>query len=531
MPFCKNCGAENNSGSKFCVRCGAPIEQPQADVNSAPQMEQPQADFNSVPQGDVYSAPQMEQPQNGFNSIPQGNQPQYNYGAPQGMPVQPKEKKPVNKKLIIIIAVAAVVVIALIVAAIIIVKNVKEKKEIERKTIKLEEYIEVTFEGYDTLGTASVKINYDEFYDATLKAMGKSEKTATVKVLERAQEACGSVYVSLDKTYDLSNGDEVEVDADYDKIKIKEADVIIDFDPYKVEVEGLDELEVIDIFDYVEVTYSGFDGSANVSVSNVATRDELKSVWFSTSTSYNLSIGDTFTVSVDSYYEDTLLTNYGIKLKSNSKDYTVTENDVDRYIKKLSDISDELMETLKEDALDEIDDEYYYSSDKLSEIEYYGSYLVYTGDDYDGYDTNSIYVIYTAKLTPYDDDLKPMKIYVPVKINSLVQRADGTQEYTDSWLSVSGYTYIKDTWHSFDGYDSEKTMFESIVKSCVKDYDYDYELSEGLKDYLGDDEDETVEDETTDDEESEDEKSEDETTEDEESDNVESEDEKTEDEE
>ena len=30
MPFCKNCGAENNAGSKFCFKCGSPLETPQA---------------------------------------------------------------------------------------------------------------------------------------------------------------------------------------------------------------------------------------------------------------------------------------------------------------------------------------------------------------------------------------------------------------------------------------------------------------------------------------------------------------------
>ena len=59
MPFCKNCGAENNAGSKFCFKCGSPLETPQA------------ADINNAPQGDINNIPQGE-PQADFNNIPQG---------------------------------------------------------------------------------------------------------------------------------------------------------------------------------------------------------------------------------------------------------------------------------------------------------------------------------------------------------------------------------------------------------------------------------------------------------------------------
>ncbi len=591
MPFCKNCGAENNPNSKFCVKCGTPIEQPQVDFNSIPQGGYAQPDFNNVPQGepvqpdfnsipqeeavqsDFNNAPQEEAvqpdfsnapqggyaqpdfnnvpqggyaqpdfnnvpqggyaqpdfnnvPQGGyaqpdFNNVPQGgyaqpdfsNVPQGGYAqpdfsnVPQGGYVQPKEKKPVNKKLIIILAVVAVLVVAIIVTAIVIFKNIKHKKEIERKTIKLEEYIDVTFEGYDTIGTAYAKIDYDKFYVAALEAMGKTEKTTNLKTIAMAETLYYSIDIELDKKKDLSNGDEITVDIEYDEDIVKQADVIIDFDSYEIEVEGLDEVEVVDIFDYAEVTFGGFDGDVYASVKNTADKEGLKTVWFDVSNSYNLSIGDTITVSVDSYYEENLLDYYGIKLEKLTMDYTVTENDVDRYINKLSDIGDELMDTLKTDAMTEIENTYGWYSGRyeISDLEYYGAYLMYPKADGEKY--NTIAIIYTATLTPNEDyELDARTIYIAVEIEDIIQRADGTQEYDDWYLSIPGYSYLGDTYYSYYGYETEKDMFEDIIIYYVEEYGYTYEISDGLKDYYSaDDDDSKTEDETSEKDDNEDE--------------------------
>lgn len=522
MPFCKNCGAENNAGSKFCFKCGSPLEVPQADFNNAPQGDfnsipqgEPQADFNSVPQG----APQAD-----FNNMPQGGfQPDYtaaqgqmNYGAPNGYamppqgapvpPVQPKEKKPVNKKLIITIAIAVVVAIIAAVAAIVIVKNVKHKKEIERKTIELKDYIEVDFDGYDTMGTAKVELNYDDFYEATIKAMGKTESSASDRVKLKASLVYYGISLTVDKSSELSNGDTITIDASIDKDAVNSADVIIKFDSYDVEVEGLDKVTEVDIFDDVTLKFRGLDGDASVDVENTSSDSHIKDLWISASPSYNLSVGDEITLSIDDYYQTYYLENYGIKIKETTKKYTVTKDDVDTYITKVEDISDDLMSTIKDNALEEIKSSYSYSSHKLSKIEYVGSYLVYTKEDYTANTYNEFYAVYTATITFKDDDLKPETIYLPVKMGSLVNHADGTQEINTSWYDLKGYTYIEGSWTSFYGYDDQKAMFDELITDVIGEYDgYTYEVSGDLEDYGTSDakDDKKADDETTADDETE----------------------------
>lgn len=505
MPFCKNCGAENNAGSKFCFKCGSPLETPQAaDINNAPQGDinnipqgEPQADFNNIPQG---------QPQPDFNGVPQG---QMNYGAPNGYampqgapvpPVQPKEKKPVNKKLIIIIAVAVAVAIIAAVAAIIIVKNVKHKKEIERKTIDLKSYIEVEFDGYDTMGTAKVELNYDDFYAATLKAMGKTEKSASDRIKNKASAVYYAISLTVDKSSELSNGDTITIDADYDEDKVEAADVIIKFDSYEVEVEDLDSVKEVDIFDSVELKFSGLDGKASVDVENTSKDSHVKDLWISASPSYNLSVGDEITLSIDEYYQTFYLENYGIKIKETTKEYTVTKDDVDTYITKIEDINDEMMATVKDNAVEEIKSSYSYSSNKLSNIEYAGAYLVYTKEDYKANTYNELYAVYTATITFNDKDLKPATIYLPVKMGSVINRSDGKQELNTSWFSLKGYSDVEDSWTSFYGYGDQKTMFEELISEVVGEYDgYTYEVSGSLEDYGSSDakDDKKSEEETT----------------------------------
>ena len=517
MPFCKNCGAENNAGSKFCFKCGSPLETPQAaDINNAPQGDinnipqgEPQADFNNIPQGqsqpDFNGVPQG-QPQPDFNGVPQG---QMNYGAPNGYampqgapvpPVQPKEKKPVNKKLIIIIAVAVAVAIIAAVAAIIIVKNVKHKKEIERKTIDLKSYIEVEFDGYDTMGTAKVELNYDDFYAAALKAMGKTEKSASDRAKGKAVGLYDGISLTVDKSSELSNGDTITIDADYDEDKVEAADVIIKFDSYEVEVEGLDSVKEVDIFDSVELKFSGLDGNASVDVENTSKDSHVKDLWISASPSYNLSVGDEITLSIDEYYQTFYLENYGIKIKETTKEYTVTKDDVDTYITKIEDINDDMMATVKDNAVEEIKSSYSYSSNKLSNIEYAGAYLVYTKEDYKAKTYNELYAVYTATITFNDKDLKPATIYLPVKMGSVINRSDGKQELDTSWFSLKGYSNVEDSWTSFYGYGDQKTMFDELISEVVGEYDgYTYEVSGSLEDYGSSDakDDKKSEEETT----------------------------------
>lgn len=109
---------------------------------------------------------------------------------------------------------------------------------------------------------------------------------------------------------------------------------------------------------------------------------------------------------------------------------------MDTYITKIEDINDDMMATVKDNAVEEIKSSYSYSSNKLSNIEYAGAYLVYTKEDYKANTYNELYAVYTATITFNDKDLKPATIYLPVKMGSVINRSDGKQELDTSWFSL-----------------------------------------------------------------------------------------------
>lgn len=109
--FCKNCGAENYDGARFCVGCGADLTPaPAQPVYEQPVYEQP-----------VYQAPVQEaQPNAGFeqtlNNVKDGAADAFNKAADFGKNYMEEAKK--DKKKLIIPVVAIVAVLAIIIGLI-----------------------------------------------------------------------------------------------------------------------------------------------------------------------------------------------------------------------------------------------------------------------------------------------------------------------------------------------------------------------------------------------------------------------------
>lgn len=424
MAFCRNCGAQLPEGGKFCIKCGAP-----------------------VPSGNEQTTPQVD------------------YGAVAKPELSPEEKKKKNKK-IITIAVIVVVAAAVITAAIIVVKNILEKQATKRKTIDLSEFITVEFEGYDTMGTANVEIDEDKFIDKALYAMKASEDND--KAVNKAQELYDSIYVYADVMNSLSNGDNVEIGADWSKDAVRKAGVILKFKKYEVDVEGLDEIKVIDPFEFADVQFSGVDGDVSVNVENTSTDKALSLISFYPDSYYGLSKGDTVTVSA-SYNSYTLLNDYGIKIEPEEKTYTV--DNVDTYDVESADISQDFIDSLLETSLEEINDIYSYSSYKVSDVDYTGFYLLKAKEERKS-PQNAILIVYKGTATGSD---KTKEVFFPVEYDGVIKKTDGTLYLESDYASLWGYS------GGIYGYISEKEMFDDIAFDNSEDYDIF--ISDGLRDY------------------------------------------------
>lgn len=452
MSKCSNCGAELQEGLKFCTTCGAKVEEV------------------------VAAAPVQEEPVNSAYT----------------MPTQPvnevaKEKKPFNKKIFIIIGAAVLALIVIIVVAVVISNIFKKKKAIEEKTIKFEEdFLEVIFEGYDTMGTAKVQINRDEFQKTAYKAMGYGKNSKSDKAAEDYLDLIYGIDIQVDKK-DLSNGDVITVKVVADKDAMDDVDVILKDAEFTFTVEGLEELERYNPFDDLTVTYSGLDGSVDAYWSYYSYSYDIYSYCFSSSGYTNLSIGDKFTITFDDEYVDDLLED-GILITETSKTYTIES--ADHYITSIDDISSSMLEDIKENAEAEIEDQYdyYYYDCELDSYEYLGMYLVYANDG----SSSTSYVIYKGLVSSDYDDFEPVYAYMAVKTAYLFEDAEGDQScssYPSFWYNTET---IPGTYDYVYGFLNEKDLFDDIYNDYSETY-YSFDFSGDVTDYSDYEEEESEE--------------------------------------
>lgn len=462
MKFCGNCGSQLNDDVVFCPNCGAKTQE------------------NAAENGNQ-QIPNQQMPNQGYVN-PNSN------GAAGGMGAPVRQKKPMSKKTIGII-IAAVVALVIGVIAIIIVKNMK-------KTINVSDYISVEFTGYDTVGKASVKLDEEKFLEAVLKAKGKKiDKKKDINdytwsdlvdlLSVDTYDLLASIEADLDKEDYLSNGDEVTVTITYDEEDAKEAGIKIKDTEKKFTVEGLADIQEIDPFAELSVTYEGIAPNVRVVLQNNATDDVLYYLSYQIEdekTYYDE--GDVVKVKISDYdVEDALLNGY--KFTETEKEYTIDQ--VDRYQTQIAELTEENLAKIQAEAEDTL--EAYltsYSDDVVAkDSKYVGAYLL-TAKDQDTWGAhNYLYVVYSATVASKDKDFKKTMVYYPVEYYNVILKADGTIEFSDYSNIVGWSTLLTEdgdsSWYSTRGYIDGESMYKEIVTSNRDDYKY--EVSEALQEF------------------------------------------------
>ena len=259
--FCEKCGAQMENDSRFCLNCGAPV----AAAPAAAPVAAPPAPGKS-----------------GFFA---------------------------NKNNVIILSVAAAVVAVIVVVCILLGLP---------KTIYMDDYITIRYDGLSTQGTARLVLDGEALEAALMEEMSATE----MQMLE-AKLFKSEYVLELSKTENLSNGDEISIILIIDNEVAKDYNVQFKLRNETVTVEGLKEPVFLDPFQDLEITYSGFAPNAQVQLQNNATNECLQNnVYYYIDNGYNLEEGETFTVEASFSEYDANQAGYIILHKS--KEYTAT---------------------------------------------------------------------------------------------------------------------------------------------------------------------------------------------------------------
>ena len=334
--------------------------------------------------------------------------------------------------------------------------------------------IEVKFEGFDSNGNAAINVLYsdDNFYMSHL-------------------------WCECDKTYDLSNGDTITVTLNlnswnYDSIE--ELCYENGYKPFELTktytVEGLTELQEIDIFDYVTVTFSGVDGYgyAQASMDYDNAPDCFADMDVAVDYDYSLSNGDTIVVTPYVWWNDIdeYLLDYGYIPKTMEKSYTVSG--LGSYVVSVNELPDDFFATV--DAAGralfaEQEVQYWSENVTMKSMELQNAYLLtYMYDDYwYSVGQNGIALIYknTLEVTE-DDEVYPIEFYSTVWLETAIVAEDGTvtvgtsNAYVDygyylfeagyNWYSVTGFATYEEAYDDFVGYYADSyNVTEWVVDS------------------------------------------------------------------
>ena len=389
-----------------------------------------------------------------------------------------KTDKKSGKTIIPIVAAVVVILIAFV-----IVKGTK-------KTINLNDYLSVDYEGYNSHGVVSVYLDTDAMlnkYKNKLKCEGTSNA-----VYELAN---GDIF-SVSKTENLSNGDKIKVTWNMDKDFEKKFNYKFKFTDIEYTVEGLGDIGRFDPFSGISVAFSGTapDGYAEIIDKNSNYSDYLE---YYLDKKDGLSNGDVITLSVEcnnSSDTESFVQYLNMVPESVSKQFTV--EGLNQYITSASEISDDALVNMQNQAVDVI--KAYVANtnseeEKFHSCEYIGGYVLFANSADIWGDTNEVILVYKVtnnieiKSENYNGKLS---FYYYVQYRDVLVSSGGKNiveliNYETPSDRVSyrvQYGVDNRDYKNFDykGYETMDDLADAAVNKKLAEYTYE-ELPGGIK--------------------------------------------------
>lgn len=439
---CKKCGNELSENAKFCGKCGTPVDDVQNAANpgvepaaGGARETAPGSTDPGIPADRESKAPdwkgQLNEKAGQVRKAAEANDSLKKL----------KSHATGNRKVIAIAAAAACVIFIVIVVAM----NMK-------KTVNLNDYVEVEFSGYDTQGKVTASIDEDAL-GAKIAEVGKIPDASDEYALWDGIDPSdtfdiilayfGSDVIDVEVTpaEGLSNGDEVTVNIVYNEQLGEKLGVKFKAESEKFTVEGLEEAESVDPFADVTIEYEGVAPDLTVNIVNNSTDEYLAGLKYTADVSGGLRPGDKFTVTVDADADNAF--DKGYILTETSKEFTC--EGCNFYLEDIADISDDTLANIKEDAENILEAYFADAADYISynglELVGYSIYNPKTIDSVTWYG-NGIWLVYKTTVSHNEGSFEPTVNYMTIRFQNLVEHADGNQVY-DTGELMRGKTNIK----------------------------------------------------------------------------------------
>ncbi|MBR0172771.1 MAG: hypothetical protein IJQ21_08265 [Lachnospiraceae bacterium] len=383
--YCPKCGRKTpDENTTYCLGCGLnlgnlvfPTDE-EADALRSEQTDR--APF-------TYEVPAADAPQSGYDSgSAYGSEPAYGsgtaYGTARETPAAEAPAKKKSKAPIIILAVILGLLVAGGIAALAIFLLLGGR----RVHIPLNDYVGVTFEGYDGRGTAEATFDEERFmadYTGKIKLTGKgrralSEGTETgfLSMFEEDADMAALFPLLFEEGYltpstDLSNGDTVTFQWSLPEESQQQLSeymrCTVDASDKTFMVSELDEVQPADIFAGLTLAYTGVAPDGMAEVENRPSEEYTQDLQYEIDPPDGLRNGDSVTVTAvppTGNLDDYLAEHYGVRAQESSMTFTV--EGLNSIAESYEDISDEVKREMDRKAQELIDDYFQSNTDTLS---------------------------------------------------------------------------------------------------------------------------------------------------------------------
>lgn len=348
-----------------------------------------------------------------------------------------------------------------------------------KKTIDVTSEVQVTFSGGNGYGKAEVENEY--FWEDEALEIAGIDSIDSFTSLGEALVIESAVQYELTPNENLSNGDEVVLSVSIDESVLEDYDFKLKAKEKKFTVAGLPEIQTVDLFENISVTFSGTAPNASAVINNGNTEASVTNVSYRFSDDstrlQGLDIGDT--VKVVAVYDENKLLEAGYVAASNEKEFQV-EN-LDKYVSSASEIPESVIEKMTKqftDALTADAAERWKDPDSIKDIEYIGNYFLSMKKDASAVDNNYFYAVYRICVSNEEGEFS---YYSYCRFKNIMVLADGTctvnlmdyvMPYGSYFWGVSGEAFKQGSYY-YIGYQELDSMFNYCVARNAENYEYE----------------------------------------------------------
>ena len=484
---CHNCGKEVANGAKFCKYCGSRLTEKQESSDIAEKQDVPEEEGEDKGASETVKQEALD--------ITDKQESSGAVEDEQAMPSKERNAASEKRKASPIVLISAAVGLVVLLFLTLFLTSFGSG-------INLNKYMSLETEGYEGYGKTKLSIDWDAIEKKYASKMSfteaaKEEYGMFLSMMSPVEILRENVRVEVDKSSDLSNGDELKYTWHVNEERInKYVKCKLKWKDGEYKVSSLKKVEKMDAFSGLGLQFSGIAPNGEVRLQYNGKGIDVSD--FRCDKTSELENGDIVTVTLSEDAIPKLVESYGMVPQEMKKQYTVSG--LDKYISKTEEIDPVTIKALQDQAWDEYQEYMANSWSKeasLESFDYLGTYLL-TNKSKEEWEQNRLYLVYRVKSRinysgSYGNYNQVNDIYWFISFPNLILKANGKVEVedilngstplstfdVDSGLSDGWFGTLK--W-SYYGFGSLESLYKFAVTANLSSFNHEDHVEEsGIK--------------------------------------------------